>query len=244
MEASYTLSRDLVFCRVDEGVIFLNLKTERYFGLGQAQFEWVRKHLDGAPLIPNRTVEAPSQIADRDDAMLKDLVAKGVLVRGDGLGYSSVPPVRHAVAENPSESLMNYGTWKLGSRIRPYEVAAFGWAVLRAWMELRTLKLRGTVRSLQRRNATMDGKRSSTVPAQHLVAVFLRLRPWFYTARDRCLFDSLVLVEFLYKFDVPASYVIGVTSKPFSAHCWVQYGSVVLNDDLERVAQFAPILSV
>jgi hypothetical protein len=51
-------------------------------------------------------------------------------------------------------------------------------------------------------------------------------------------------VEFLHQYDVPATYVIGVTAKPFSAHCWAQSGAIVLNDDVERVAQFTRLLAV
>jgi Transglutaminase-like superfamily len=38
--------------------------------------------------------------------------------------------------------------------------------------------------------------------------------------------------------------VFGVNADPFEAHCWVQAGSVVLNDTLGRVSSFTPIMSV
>ena len=38
--------------------------------------------------------------------------------------------------------------------------------------------------------------------------------------------------------------VIGVTASPFGAHAWVQIGDVVLNDSVDRVRRFVPILTI
>jgi hypothetical protein len=43
---------------------------------------------------------------------------------------------------------------------------------------------------------------------------------------------------------VPCTFVIGVATKPFLAHSWVQLGEYVLNDTTERVQDFMPILSI
>ncbi len=61
---------------------------------------------------------------------------------------------------------------------------------------------------------------------------------------SRCLFDSLVLTVYLTKGMVSCVLVIGVTSKPFLAHSWVQIGESVLNDTAEHVQTFEIILSV
>ncbi len=74
--------------------------------------------------------------------------------------------------------------------------------------------------------------------------VFLRMRPWIYTAVDACLLDSLVLRDFLRRSGVHSTLVIGINTKPFAAHAWVQYGSQVLNDDAEHVLQFTPIITI
>lgn len=73
---------------------------------------------------------------------------------------------------------------------------------------------------------------------------FLRLRLFFYTAHRRCLFDSLVLTAFLTKTGVPCTFVIGVSTKPFLAHAWVQIGETVLNDTAEHIQMYTPIFSV
>jgi hypothetical protein len=73
---------------------------------------------------------------------------------------------------------------------------------------------------------------------------FLWLRAWCYTAKRRCLFDSLVLSIYLTREKIPCTLVIAVTTKPFLAHAWVQIGDSVLNDTAEHVQDFQPILSI
>ena len=76
-----------------------------------------------------------------------------------------------------------------------------------------------------------------------LVAAFNALRP-LYPRSYVCLFDSLALLEFLARYKCFPHVVFGVTADPFQAHCWLQDGSAVLDDDLERVRRYKPILSV
>jgi hypothetical protein len=56
--------------------------------------------------------------------------------------------------------------------------------------------------------------------------------------------NSLALVEFLAQHNVFPDLVLGVSPAPFSAHCWVQWGGVVLNDAFDRAASHTPILVI
>jgi hypothetical protein len=58
------------------------------------------------------------------------------------------------------------------------------------------------------------------------------------------LFDSLVLSAFLTKCGQPCTFVIGIATKPFVAHAWVQSGDAVLNDTAEYIQTFDPILAI
>jgi hypothetical protein len=75
-------------------------------------------------------------------------------------------------------------------------------------------------------------------------AEFRAFRPWLYTARDRCLFASLVLASYLQELGFDPTFVIGVRTKPFSAHAWVQVGNYVVDDSPEMVGSFTPILAI
>ncbi|RZI56887.1 MAG: lasso peptide biosynthesis B2 protein [Rubrivivax sp.] len=89
----------------------------------------------------------------------------------------------------------------------------------------------------------LDTKPMSEAMRSALVA-FDRLRPLAFTARDRCLHDSLALTMFLASEGHRARWVIGVKLSPFGAHSWVQYGRTVLNDQHDYVRAFRPILVV
>ena len=49
------------------------------------------------------------------------------------------------------------------------------------------------------------------------------------------------MAHMLFQEGIGAQIVFGVTM-PFAAHCWVQQGDVVLNDALDRVLRFRPIM--
>ncbi|MDG2520526.1 lasso peptide biosynthesis B2 protein [Caulobacter segnis] len=59
-----------------------------------------------------------------------------------------------------------------------------------------------------------------------------------------CLQQSFMLLAWLHRQGLGASWVFGVRTWPFEAHCWVQAGPILLNDTTERVATFEPILWV
>jgi hypothetical protein len=67
------------------------------------------------------------------------------------------------------------------------------------------------------------------------------MRP-FLPKRPICLLESLTLIDFLERFDVTPELVFGVRTDPFEAHCWVQCNGVVLNESIDRVRQFTPIM--
>lgn len=57
-----------------------------------------------------------------------------------------------------------------------------------------------------------------------------------------CLVRSALLVRFLRRQGLRADWVFGVRLCPFAAHCWVQVGEVCLNDDVERLVAYTPIM--
>ncbi len=77
-----------------------------------------------------------------------------------------------------------------------------------------------------------------------LVRIFRRLSTLFYTARNACLLDSLVLTEFLLRYGHRPTLFIGVCTKPFFAHAWVQIGDCALNDSLEHAQTFRPLAAI
>jgi len=64
------------------------------------------------------------------------------------------------------------------------------------------------------------------------------------TAADRCLPRSIALALGLAAHCVRAHVVIGVRIAPFGAHCWVQAGNEILNESVEEVLLYTPILAI
>jgi hypothetical protein len=73
--------------------------------------------------------------------------------------------------------------------------------------------------------------------------VFRRLLPWS-PVQEACLFQAALLLEFLRQAGLTADWVFGVRTWPFGAHCWLQAGPTVLNDTVDRVTAFDPIMVV
>jgi hypothetical protein len=82
-----------------------------------------------------------------------------------------------------------------------------------------------------------------SVAGQAMVSAFEQAN-LIRTAADRCLPRSIALAICLASSGDRSRIVIGVRTPPFGAHCWAQKGSVVLNDSLEEVRRFEPILVV
>lgn len=61
---------------------------------------------------------------------------------------------------------------------------------------------------------------------------------------NRCLRRSLGFVHAVLSAGCEAEFFIGVHMNPFGAHAWVQQSDIVLNDFLDIVRKFQPILIV
>ena len=125
------------------------------------------------------------------------------------------------------------------------DTAAFLKAVVQATIVLRWGSLERAVRRVKTRRARLQGSQLFDIKrTRELVSVFTDLRPLLFTSREACLFESLVLLEFLACYGIFPRWIFGVRARPFAAHCWVQQGDVVLNDTLGHLARYTPIMMV
>lgn len=95
-------------------------------------------------------------------------------------------------------------------------------------------------RSLQRRRMTMKSELSafSWTSIARAFSTTAPLRP----RAEHCLTSSIAFLFAGLTRNLDAQLVFGVHSAPFTAHCWVQANDTVLNDRLEKVRTFTPIL--
>lgn len=76
-----------------------------------------------------------------------------------------------------------------------------------------------------------------------LIASAFQRTARYVAAKDQCLLRSMSLRSMLARRGIAVELIIGVTL-PFSAHCWVQSGPLVLSDPLDRVIGYKPLLVV
>lgn len=75
------------------------------------------------------------------------------------------------------------------------------------------------------------------------VDVFRRWLPWA-PFQGECLFRSFMMLLFLHRRGRGATWVFGVRTWPFSAHCWLQVGDTVLDDHSGHLAGYTPIMAI
>lgn len=73
--------------------------------------------------------------------------------------------------------------------------------------------------------------------------VFRRMLPWA-PWQGACLYRSFMLLRFMRRKRLAASWVFGVQTWPFEAHCWLQVGDLVLDDHVEHAASYSPIMVI
>ena len=219
-------------CLDGDHVVFLDLLRDRYWAL-PAQATRGFSALVERWTVPGATCPGPSA----DPEMLGMLLSRGLLC--DRAVASEVcEPLR---APPPKRDAASIHDLTEPASIRPMTflaAASFAAAIL---------KVRGlqyAVARTQRLRASAAAQRAPAALASAiaLVAAFERLRPLLFSARDACLFNSFVLIEFLARHACHPCWIFGVRARPFAAHCWVQLGDTVLNDSLEHVSRYTPIL--
>jgi hypothetical protein len=168
------------------------------------------------------------QDSDETRALAFDLQAAGLLVPSSDGG--TVLPI----CSWPDATGDFHGFAAFNLRGGPQAVWRLAIAALETAL---SLLFRGPSRWLRR------GELGSDVPLTRVCSLALgfdRLRPWV-PLTGRCLPNSLLLLRYLHWHGISASWVFGVQTFPFEAHCWVEYRGVVLNDTLEHVRWFTPI---
>lgn len=140
---------------------------------------------------------------------------------------SPVPVLRHpTTAHRPNAN---------AESLHLLDAARFGYALLNTWLRLR--KGRSCTTFTRSRHGA-DG-----LPSADLVVVLARLRAirLVLPSPRRCLPASMIASCFLRTHGFDSDIVFGVRSHPFAAHCWIEAGGVVLDDDLDRVRAYTPI---
>jgi Transglutaminase-like superfamily len=235
---TYFLSEHSYCCEFEDGAIILELDTGTYLGVHAECLHDLRACVRNWPhpqQIDRGLMDSTSAASEH---LIAELLSRGILT-------TSPTPKRSLTTTTPLAALTITDSAALRERVPIKHIRQFAMAILIVATRHRDKTLPSLLGWLrQRQGSIRNGHSVTSSDAARLLASFLRLRIWFYTADQRCLFDSLVLAVFLTRQWVPCTFVIGVSTKPFRAHSWLQIRELVLNDTAEHVQTFTPILAI
>jgi hypothetical protein len=223
-ETRLRLRDGLHFCRLDGVFVFLDLENDTYFRLSDSLGQIFIAYLSN----------------DGGDDGIHRLVRQGILVDGQTTAelspiLTSPPPCRSAV-----EQALIHDDLTILDILDVFSVTISTLARLEACTLQEVLRSLCKYRqSASSRALPLPGGSTNKSSAKAATA-FLRARV-YVPIETRCLLDSLAMVRFLAKRGHRASVVFGVTSDPFSAHCWVQDGDLLLNDSIGNIETYTPI---
>lgn len=213
------LARDVHAVAIDDDIVFLDAAADAYLCLVQA----------GAQL----TLQGDGAVVAHDEASAQTLLEAGLASRAPR-------PASRAIPAKPLIDLPG-----AARRPGPRELAAAMFAARRASRDFRRLGF-GQILARAGQGRPIDAAdpaASGDAGVLEAAAVFAALRPWLPVG-GACLQRSYLLLSHLRRLGLDAAWVIGVRTWPFMAHCWLQSGQVALDDDVERLVAYTPILAV
>ena len=250
----YVLARHVFVCVQGEHVVFLDVRKDRYFALESARTAGLGQFVPGWPVATPLAVDsvqqrgsstAPAFAEQPDRGTLTGVIAllleKAILKTEAGDGKSAAPTVSEPLRGDLAGDALDERP-----AIGPGILLRFVTCAVRARLMLKYRTFETVLeRVRQRTDHSQRAARPIAEARMHqLVGAFATLRPFFFAAKDACLFDALALSEFLAAYGVFPRWVFGVQSRPFAAHCWLQLDGLVLNDTVDHVKRYTPIMVV
>lgn len=241
MKRPLLLSRHVFLAVVDDMCVLLDLERDKYFSIDLQGAKALEQAVAGWPPLeePDRT-PGTTPPAPPDGSDVSALLVQGLLTRDPANGKPATP----ISIETPVIALTRCDLTSAPS-VTPKDFLAFVRSSARVVALRRCSPIAAIVHRVQRRNDLGNAPPGSfdMSATQRLLAVFDVLRPLFPGSHS-CLPDSLLLLEFLAAHRIYPTWVFGVRVRPWRAHCWVQQSDVVLNDAVERVRNFTPIMAI
>lgn len=229
----YRLMDHVFVCAHDGHVVILDLRGDRYYTLDPHNAGAVAGAVRGWPIAVQR-----SSAEDEAD-VAQALLEKGILSEAETSGKDATPVVVNA----PTREVLpdEFGT---RPRLSWRTITGFLRSTAAAAMAIRRWPLERVIEHVRLRNEAHRHAVPDVNEVQRLVTQFAAMRPVLFSARDACLFESLALSEFLARHGVHPVWIFGVQARPFAAHCWLQLNGTVLNDTVDHVIGYTPIMAV
>lgn len=239
--SDYWLAKHAYLCCTDDHMVLLDLKADRYFALPQRQSDALGSIVAGWPRC-----NGSEHTAHDCDAIATQLLRVGVLTTEPSLGKDA-RPARYTEPTTPLvETSLLHTLLDEAPRpptLTPKDFLRLASAYIRVLIRMRRCSLERITCDVKRRRVAVSADTQSDIQlARQLVTKFRLMRTFFYDARNKCLLDSYVLIEFLAKYRVYPAWIFAVKTRPFQAHCWLQQDNLVFNDTVEHAGHYVPIM--
>ncbi len=239
---TYRISPLVFASATRHGIVFLDLKRNRYSGINCSDALILSKHVDDVPRLDTWMSESgeSSDANSIGSALLDTLLAAGTLTLNPG-------EKREIVSTQISldGALTSIGDEITGrASIGLWQIVGFLYCLTWSAASLRLLPFRAVIRRVHRRRlaALMTGYSFNASKVADLVATFRGIRPFFFLPKDRCLLHALTLTNYLAHHSEYPVLVFGVTTGPWGAHAWVQHQDFLLDCNPEDVCHLQQIL--
>lgn len=199
----------------DDDVVFLDIASDRYTCLPGGAIDLA--------LGPEGEVEI------REDGLAHELAAAGLVYAAPSAPRTPIPilPTRSALRDTyPAASLADLPA--IGAAVRD---------VVRDYARRPFAAILATARAEPAPPPAFSAALAAAVDRYHRWAPFAPLP-------GKCLVRSFVLLKALRREGLDATWVFGVRTWPFHAHCWLQVEEVVLDDHHERVGAYTPLMAL
>lgn len=236
----FFVSKHVHFCFAGDHCVFLDLKKDRYSCLRNTDVANLGLLVQGWPLAQSNG-DLNRSALQHVETMLHEMFSYGLVSpdrsKGKDATLVTIPRIESTLLKTDTE-------WE-----GPAVSLADAWNFLTAaTASLHALRVRGlscAVHRISRRETRGNavGRPLDLQEVRNLVVRFNMMRPYF-PAKGICLIDSLILTSFLASYNIYPLLVFGVRTEPFHAHCWVQQGNTVFNDNVEHASSYTPIMAV
>jgi hypothetical protein len=245
MTARYWLASHVHLCVCGHYIVLFDTNRGKYLAVAGVKADRLVSKVVGWPATRWRLED--NSAADGSESR-SERAAEKTIAEFLRAGLLTLDPERGKSAQPTAITLpgSSFEIFDLERSLRPHlrYFVSFLLACLRAKLRLRSLRMGVLIDQLSVRKAVWGDPGQDLEKLRRLVRAHYHLRSLVYTAHDACLFDSLVLVEFLAIYKVSATWIFGVYPAPFGPHCWVQAGAIVLNDTVGHVLHYSPILAI
>jgi hypothetical protein len=243
----YLLGNDVFAVASGTHVVLLDLTRDAYLTLSADDSQLLRYSIGGWPVVAANMMLSVKRRTSACAHLTDDMLSRGLITDDPAKGKLAAP----LEYVRPKATLIEPATLfspiaRAGIPIKSSHVWRFALAMGAAVTSLRHRGLCRTVHRVARRKRLQAAHCAATnsQDLRDLVCIFNTLRPFAYASAEACLLHSLSLIMFLRLYEIYPTWMFGVATEPFAAHSWVQSGEILLNDSLERVERYMPIMAV